>query len=550
MTGRRDSKASSGTVMRPAAIAVGIVVAVLVVLVYRHTFATLWRTWETNPNYSHGALIPPIAVFLLWYARRSVAETIDAERARPDVPAGPSGARIPVGPGSSGVVLGLVLVALALAGHVLSMRSGVFMTQGYSFVLLLFGLVLVLLGGRAMRFLWFPIGYLVFMLPMPPFLMNVVSFRLKLISARVGSAIAVKMGIPLARSGMTIHIPAGSLRIADPCSGLRSLIALVALGALFAYFTRAKTWKRIVLLLAAVPLAVVANTVRIAVLCAVANVWGIDVALGFFHDFSGFLLFFIALGGLFVVRRLLRCGRDVAADSAARGAEADTREAKPVTNVARTLNRRARVALAITTALLALTAAYVQFAPQRTMVLEDAGLAAFPTELGEWRSSDLKFADVVYDELAADDTLVREYRRPDGALIWFVIIYHENERYGAHDPMVCYRAQGWNVDQTGLFTLDRPAGSFDANWALVHEAGRERLAAYWWYTAGDLATADRERFLARMASAGIRENVTFGAFVRVSTPVEGGDVAGALELIKEFSEEAQPRLSELFAAAR
>ena len=106
---------------------------------------------------------------------------------------------------------------------------------------------------------------------------------------------------------MTIHLPAGSLRIADPCSGLRSVIALVALGALFAYFTRAPLWKRVTLFAAAVPLAVLANIIRISVLCGVANVWGIDTALGFFHDFSGLLLFVIAFAGLVVVRRALGC---------------------------------------------------------------------------------------------------------------------------------------------------------------------------------------------------------------------------------------------------
>ncbi len=538
MKATNDTNATKRGAPRPAAIAAGIIITALVVLVYRHTFATLWRTWETNPNYSHGALIPPIVIFLLWYVRRSVTDAMTPRE-------GSSG-----GPGTVGIVGGLLLVALAVLGHITSIRAGVFMTQGYSFVLLLFGLALVLLGGRAMRSLWFPLGYLVFMLPMPPFLMNVVSFRLKLLAARVGSALAVRMGIPLARSGMTIHIPAGSLRIADPCSGLRSLIALVALGALFAYFTRARTWKRVVLLLAAVPLAAIANTVRIAVLCAVANVWGIDAALGFFHDFSGFLLFFIALGGLFVLRGLLRCGRGLASETDASGAEPGMKGAEVEATAAPSLGPRSRAALVIAALLLAATAAYVQFAPERAMVLEEAGLAAFPTEVGEWRSSDLRFASVVYDELDADDTLVREYRRDGGAPVWFVIIYHENERYGAHDPMVCYRAQGWDIDRTGIFTLERGDGSFDANWALVREAGRERLAAYWWYTAGDLATADRDRFLARMASAGIRENVTFGAFVRVSTPVENGDVEAALALIKGFSEEAQPRLSDLFNDSR
>jgi exosortase len=180
------------------------------------------------------------------------------------------------------------------------------MTQGYSFVLLLFGLSLFMFGGRATRRVWFPLAYLVFMLPIPPYLLHVVSFQLKVFAARAGSAVAANLGVPLARSGMTIHLPAGSLRIADPCSGLRSLIALVALGALFAYLSRGSVWKRLVLFCSAVPLAVGANVLRIAALCAVASVWGVDAAVGFFHDLSGVLLFLVALAGLAIVRKLLR----------------------------------------------------------------------------------------------------------------------------------------------------------------------------------------------------------------------------------------------------
>jgi len=268
----------------PGNIAAIVAVAAFVVLVYQETLVALWRTWETNPNYSHGYLIPPVVAFLLWRDRRRYF----AARER-------------------GSLFGLVLIGLALLGHIVSIRAGVFMTQGYSLVLLLFGLSLFFHGRRATRTAWFPLGYLVLMLPMPPYLMNVIAFRLKVFAARAGSGIAVKLGIPLARSGMTIHIPAGSLRIADPCSGLRSLIALVALGALFAYLSRGKTWKRLVLFATAVPLAVFANVVRIAVLCVVANIWGIDAALGFFHDFSGLLLFMIAFAGLVTVRKLLRC---------------------------------------------------------------------------------------------------------------------------------------------------------------------------------------------------------------------------------------------------
>ncbi|MBD3367977.1 MAG: exosortase [Candidatus Eisenbacteria bacterium] len=257
-------------------------VVVLVYLIYGDALRTLWLTWQTNANYSHGMLIPPIAAFLFWVERERFRERA-----------------------TSGTPWAIPFVVAALAVHVLSIRAGVFMTQGYSLVLLVAAVIALLFGGRALRAVWFSVAYLVFMLPMPPLLMSAVSFRLKIFAARAGSALAIKLGIPLARVGMTIHMPAGSLRIADPCSGLRSLIALLALGALFGYFSRGPVWKRVALFASALPIAVAANIVRIMLLCVVANVWGIETALGFFHDVSGVIIFVIALIGLFIVRRLL-----------------------------------------------------------------------------------------------------------------------------------------------------------------------------------------------------------------------------------------------------
>ncbi len=271
----------------PGRIATLALVAALVGLVYLPIFPTLLRTWRGVPNYSHGYLIPPVALFLLWRERRRFVEAI-----------------------GSGSTWGVALIVLAILGYVASIRAGIFMTQGYSFVLMLFGLSLVFFGGRATATVWFPLGFLFFMLPMPPILVNELSFRLKEYAARVGSAIAVKLGVPLARVGMTIHVPSGSLRIADPCSGLRSLIALVALGVLFAFFTRGAVWKRLILAAAAVPLAIAGNIIRIASLCVVAHIWGIDTALGLFHDFSGFLLFIFAFIGLVILRKILRCEVD------------------------------------------------------------------------------------------------------------------------------------------------------------------------------------------------------------------------------------------------
>jgi EpsI family protein len=203
--------------------------------------------------------------------------------------------------------------------------------------------------------------------------------------------------------------------------------------------------------------------------------------------------------------------------------------------------------VATVAALLVLTAAYVLLNPPRRMELGAGALAALPKEIGSWSGEDRGFEDVVYDELAADDTLVRQYTRDDGESVWFLIIFHQNERYGAHDPLVCYRSQGWEILDQGLVPLAMRGQEFDASWILVKKGTEKRLAVFWWYTAGNLATADRELFMKRMAASGIVSNVTFGAFIRASAVVRGDGVGEAMAVLKDFSEGALRYLPGLFA---
>lgn len=205
------------------------------------------------------------------------------------------------------------------------------------------------------------------------------------------------------------------------------------------------------------------------------------------------------------------------------------------------------VRLAVVLVLLAGAALYVQLNPPRRLALSPETLSAFPMELGGWSGEELDLPDVVVEELEADDTLARRYTSEDGESVWFVIIFHQNERYGAHEPVVCYRAQGWDVTGQGVVPVSGENTSFEANWLLAEAEGRERVAVYWWYTTGDLATADRDKFMTRMAASGIKSNVTFGAFMRVSAAVGGGGLEEALRTATRFAGEALPHLPDLFS---
>ncbi|HYM80510.1 MAG TPA: exosortase/archaeosortase family protein [Candidatus Limnocylindria bacterium] len=256
-------------------------VAALLVAVYHRTAATLWMTWTTNDNYSHGPLVPLVSAWLAW---------MDRERLR----------RLPVAADNRG----LVLVALACGLQVFGMRGDVFALEGYSWLAMAYGLSWAFLGAAWTRALAFPIGFMAFMLTFPPFVMNQLSFALKEITVRISAWLAEGLGVTLQRSGMIIYLLTGELRIENPCSGLRSLLTLLATGAVFAYLQPGGVVPRVALLLGAVPVAMIANALRIAGLMVVGHFHSVEKATRF-HDLSGYAVYAIALCGLFGLRAVL-----------------------------------------------------------------------------------------------------------------------------------------------------------------------------------------------------------------------------------------------------
>lgn len=278
------SSASASTPSnRPAlAWAGAALLAALAVAAYARTFGSLWETWTHNDNYSHGPLVPIVAAVMAWSRRDALARTALRGDAR-----------------------GLVLVAAGCVVQVAGIRSDVLTLQGWSFILLLFGLSWTFLGTAATRVLAFPLGYLAFMLTFPPFFVNQLSYALKEIAMRASTWAADALGVTFQRSGMTLHLATGELRVENPCSGLRSLIALLATGAAFAFFQPGGFWRRAPLAVAAIPIAVAANAVRLTALILVAHYGDVEQATGAFHDWSGHAIYVVALLGLLAVRAVL-----------------------------------------------------------------------------------------------------------------------------------------------------------------------------------------------------------------------------------------------------
>ena len=157
-----------------------------------------------------------------------------------------------------------------------------------------------------LRAVAFPIFFLFFMVPFPLVAIGTATVRLKLFAALWATHVLHAIGLPAVQKGSTIYMANATVQVDDPCSGLRSLLSLLTLGVLFAYLKQASFARRSVFFLSSIPIAMVANIVRIVLLAWIADIYGIEIALKFFHDVSGFVVFGIALGGLTAVGRILR----------------------------------------------------------------------------------------------------------------------------------------------------------------------------------------------------------------------------------------------------
>ena len=260
------------------------ILELLLIFAYFPTIVWMIDRWiAPDSYYGHGFLIPVISLVLVWRKRKELASIETA----------PS-------------PLGLPLLTAGLLIHLVSAMVKVYFTSAFSIVLTVSGLVLALWGKKMLRSVAFPVFFLLFMVPLPLVVIGTTTVRLKLFATLCATHVLRLLGLPSLQQGNTIYLAHATVTVDDPCSGLRSLLSLVTLGVLFAYLQQTSLPKRAVFLLSSVPIALVANIIRIVLLAGIADIYGTEIALRFFHDLSGFLVFALALGGLSAVGSWLR----------------------------------------------------------------------------------------------------------------------------------------------------------------------------------------------------------------------------------------------------
>jgi exosortase len=253
-------------------------VVTLVGLVFEPTLRWLVQSWLGNPYYSHGFLVPVIAGYLIWRQR--------------DVPVEPWDA-------------GLAVVALGVGLHIASVPWRLHLLSAAGLIVVIVGLTLTFVGRRAMERWAFPLAFLGTMVPLP--FVERFSPPLQAFVARYAALSVRPLGVAATTIGSQVRLASAAFTVGAPCSGLRSIVALLTLTVLFVYLVRGPWWGKTALLVAALPIAIVANLMRVSSLFFVAANLGTDAGLRYYHTLSSPTLFLLAVGMLLLTGRSVRC---------------------------------------------------------------------------------------------------------------------------------------------------------------------------------------------------------------------------------------------------
>lgn len=259
-----------------------LLLGVLIAILYYSVIGKLVRDWWRLPDFSHGFLVPIFAGYLAW-TKRNVLRMTKIE------------------PAWSGVAVIAIGICLLLVG---AFGAELFLAR-LSFIVVLAGLVLTFAGPHFLKELRFILLVLLLAIPIPAILFSRITFPLQLLASKLASVLLPLFGVPVFREGNIIELPSMSLEVAEACSGIRSLMSLFTLSVFYGYFLEQVTWKRVLLALASLPIAIAANALRILGTGLCVHYWNPDKAVGFFHEFSGWVMFLVSLVCLLLVHRAI-----------------------------------------------------------------------------------------------------------------------------------------------------------------------------------------------------------------------------------------------------
>ncbi len=551
---------------RPAAIA-----AALAVL-YANVLAKLGFDWWTDENYSHGLLVPFVVGFIVWLEFDQLKQA--AEK--------PS------------VLLGFLLISFAFLMLLGGTLGAELFTQRISLIVMLAGIVVYFFGARILTALVAPFLLLLLAVPIPQIIFNKIAFPLQ-IQASQAAVWGIRLfELPTVRKGNVIELlPRGAtqivaLEVVEACSGIRSLMTLVTLALVLAYFTRSKSekiekgrfaflrnfdfWRTVILMFAAVPIAILTNAARVTATGVLTYYYGKQATEGAWHTSSGWLVYMFALAlllGLNVIVKKFH-GENAETSGDAEITNYELREAESSKFKVQVSNsgdgnsvignrqsfdlkpKTPNLKPVFNLLLVALLTGGVfinWFERRGEAEVFRKPLAEMPANLGAWKQkgNEIRFDAQTESVLRASDYTMREYVSPAGRIANLYVGYYASQRTGAgyHSPQNCLPGAGWTMQSPETVEIEfAPGKTFAANKFTVENGAYRAIMIYWYQGRG---RRERSEYLDKIETVvdSIQRRRTDGAMVRVMTDDFGGgnSETDATKAAIDLAAQAAARLS-------
>lgn len=475
---------------------------------YRHVIVGLYQVWSTDENYSYAFLIPFISAYLIWEKRKLIAQT-------------------PVRTHWLGGAFFLFFLLVSIYGILGSSPSAV----RPAIPLAILSITLFCFGKEMLKRLALPLTLLIFMIPLPTLFGTLIGNRLKLVSTRLGEIILRLTGVTVFVEGNIIDLGVTRLQVVDACNGLRYILPLLALGVLFAYFFEKSRWKQVVLVFSTIPIAVITNGIRIGITGILAERYGQKVADGFFHGFSGWLIFMFAFFMLFVFHFTLKA--IFKTQTGHNQEDHKTVDTKKHSHKGGKLPETGwkhigRLPVLLCSVCLLLVG-ILSFATGELPPLRIKGsLASFPMVIEGWKGNIQRIEPDMVIKSGAQDALSAQYKDASGRMISLYIGYREspfNESENFfHSPHVCLPSSGLktlafdthrisNIPKFGDITVRR----------MVSERMGQRHLVYYWFQTKSQTSFDVNINRFHLAMHALTRDNTHDLFIRPITVLEKGE---------------------------
>lgn len=501
-----------------------IIIGLTFLACYYSTLVGLVHLWQTDGDYSYAPILPLISGYIIWTKRKEIAAA-------------------PVNTSWLGGIAFLLLLIVSVYGILGSSPSAV----RPAIPLALMAVTLFCFGKQRFKLLLFPLFLVIFMIPLPTLIQTRIGIPLRLISTKLGEILLRMAGVSVFVEGNIIDLGVTQLQVVDACSGLRYILPLLALGVIFAYFFEKSRWKQILIVGSTIPIAIFANGFRIAVTGYLAQHFGREVADGFFHGFSGWLIFVFALSLMLGFYGILRWVWPGSGTLDYHGQKYDL-----LSHSGRSADRNTAAVVTASAGLLAVGLLNYATASLQPFSLQ-SGFSAFPLTIGQWQGRTESIDPTIIRLSGAQDALNATFSSDGGDIISLYIGYrgapfNESENF-FHSPNVCLPSSGWKTISIEDHPIDAVPGfgTINVRKMVIEKMGLRQLVYYWFQTKNRVSSdVHINRYHLTLHALG-RDN-TFDLFIRPITPLRPTDSLESARLrLDQFTRQMIGTLHEFLA---